>query len=153
MPAAASLKDKGSLTTRCTETGNTVATLHNAIRPHKAIALLANEVALEEMRFRATPLETITISAGVAIVVGDTPEIVIDNNHKALRIIHPEASDAAEKTAFGVGDRVRITKSGEVFGWLDQEPFMVVSQGVIVSLDGQVAIDAPVRTRCDACDS
>lgn len=146
MPAVASLKDQGSLTTRCTKTGNTVATLHNAIRPHRAIALLANEVALEEMRFRATPLETITISAGVAIVVGDAPEIVIDNNHKALRVIHPEASDAAEKTAFGVGDHVRITKLGKMFGWLNQEPFMVISQGVIVTVDGETAIEAPIRT-------
>lgn len=146
MPAVASLKDQGSLMTRCTETGNRVATLHNAIRPHRAIALLANEVALDEMRFRATRLETITISAGVAIVVGDTPEIVIDNNHKALRVIHPEASDAAEKTAFGVGDNVRITKLGKMFGWLDQEPFMVVSQGVIVTLDGETVIEARIRT-------
>lgn len=146
MPAVANLKDQGSLTTRCAETGNTVATLHNAIRPHRAIALLANEVALEEMRFRTTRLETITISAGVAIVVGDTPEIVIDNNHNALRVIHPDASDAAVKTAFGVGDHVRITKLGKMFGWLDQEPFMVVSQGVIVTLDGETAIKAPIRT-------
>ena len=146
MPTVAILKDQGSLTTRCPETGNTVATLHNAIRPHRAIALLANEVALEEMRFRATPLEKITISAGIAIVVGDTPEIVIDNNQKALRIIHPEAAEAAEKTAFGVGDHVRITKLDEMFGWLDQEPFIVVSQGMIVTVDGETAIEASIRT-------
>lgn len=146
MPAVASLKDQGSLKTRCAETGNTVATLHNAIRPHRAIALLANEVALEEMRFRATRRETITMSAGVAIVVGDTPEIVIDNNHKALRVIHPEASDAGGKIAFGVGDHVRITKLGKMIGWLDQEPFMVVSQGLIVTLDGETAIEASIRT-------
>jgi hypothetical protein len=144
-PAVASLKDQGSLITRCTETGNTAATLHNAIRPHRVIALLANEVALEEMRFRATCLKTITICAGVAIVVGDTPEIVIDNNHKALRVIHPAALDAVAETAFGVGDHVKITKSGKMFGWLDQEPFMVVSQGVIVTLDGEPAMEVPIR--------
>lgn len=146
MSSVASLKDQGSFKTRCAETGNMVATLHNAIRPHRVIALLANEVALEEMRFRATRIETITISAGAAIVVGDTPEIVIDSNHKALRVIHPDASDAAEKTAFGLGDHVRITKLGKMFGWLDQEPFMVVSQGVIVTLDGETAIEASIRT-------
>lgn len=147
MPSVLRRFDQGSATAQCEDTGAKVATLHNAIHPHKAIAPLASEVALDEMRRQVTTMGSITLSAGIVLSAGDAPEIHVDENDRATRVLHPAANDLVEETSFGLGDRVRVVRGGEVLGWLGHEPFMVVRSGFIFSLDGTSELKLPVPMR------
>lgn len=146
MPSVLRLSDQGSATSHCNERNTSVATIHNGIRPHKAIGLLANEVALDEIRFRDTKVWTITLSAGVKLSLSEMPEIHIDGNYCATRVLHPEAPSTEEKSPFGMGNKVRVMQFGEQVGWLGREPFMVVERGSVLTLDGKPEIDLPVHT-------
>ncbi|MEL6103083.1 MAG: hypothetical protein AAFR68_17445 [Pseudomonadota bacterium] len=147
MPSVLRRFDHGAATRHCNEMGAVVTALHNAIHPHRAIALLTSEVALDEMRLRETTIRTITVSSGVELSLGERPEIHVDNASHATRILHPEAQMLAKETSFGMGDRVRVVQVGETLGWLGHEPFMVTRNGSIFTLDGETEVKLPVHIR------
>ncbi len=144
MPSVLRLSDQGSATSRCNERNASVATIYNGIQPHKAIGLLATEIALHEIRFRDTEVWTITLSAGIELRLGEMPEIHIDGNFCATQVLHPEAPSTVGESSFGMGDKVRVMRFGEQVGWLGREPFMVVRNGTIITLDGKSEIKLPV---------
>ncbi len=147
MPSVLRRFDHGAATRNCEETGAVVTALHNAIYPHRAIALVASEVALDEMRLRDTTIRTITVSSGVELSLGERPEIHVDKASHATRILHPQAQVLAKETSVGMGDRVKVVQVGEILGWLGHEPFMVIRNGSIFTLDGQTEVELPVHTR------
>lgn len=146
MPSVLRLSHQGATISECSETGAMVATLHNAIQPSKAIAILASEIVLDEIRQRNSRVLHITASAGMELSFGDWPEIHVDDNFQAIRFTHPSAQTLKAETSFGMGDRVKVVQHGILFGWLGQEPFMVVSNGTIMTLDGKPEIQLPVLT-------
>lgn len=143
-PTVHRLINKGALIQRSIDTQLGVATLHNAIHPNKAIAPLSNEVVLDEMQRRITKIQTISILAGTVLTSGDNTEIHVDNEFKAERVTHPSAPNASSETSFGLGDSVRVRQHGKSIGWLGLEPFMIIKNGKILSLDGEKKILAPV---------
>ena len=144
MPDVLRLVHRGAAFLQCADTGAGVATLHNAIHPSRAIASLANEVVLDEMRRRDTRIETVSISAGINLVPGDEAEIHVSGEFQAVRVTHPSAPATFSDTSFGLGDRVRVWQLGRPIGWLGLEPFMIVRNGAIVSLDGEQEVRLPV---------
>ncbi|MGR3513855.1 MAG: DUF6963 family protein [Paracoccaceae bacterium] len=144
MPAVRRLMNRGALVQQGADTRIGVATLHNAIHPNKAIAPLSNEVALDEMQRRVTKVQTISLLAGTNLKPGDDAEIHVGREFKIERVTHPIAPTTTSETSFGVGDRVRVFQFGEPIGWLGSEPFMIVRNGVIESLDGEREIHVPV---------
>ena len=144
MPSVLRLLDQGAAITACPDIGASVATLHNAIHPSKAIAVVANEIVLDEIRQREAEVGTITVTAGTRLSFGDEAEIHVDDNFKTTRVAHPNAQAVPVETSFGLGDRVRVLQLGRPIGWLAREPFMVVRNGAIVSLEGKPEVHLPV---------
>ncbi|MEM9342964.1 MAG: hypothetical protein AAGA87_07950 [Pseudomonadota bacterium] len=145
MPSVLRLSDQGAALRDCPDLGASVATLHNAVHPSKAIATVANEVVLDEIRRRDTPLQTITLVAGTRIRLADKVEIHVDGAFKATGVTHPNSQTLKSETSFGMGDRVRVVQFGKPIGWLGFEPYMVVKDGVIASLDGKPEARLPVH--------
>lgn len=144
MPGVHRLMNRGALVQQSDDTRVGVATLHNAIHPNKAIAPLANEVVLDEIQQRTTKVQTMSLAAGTNLRPGESAEIHIGKNFKIERATHPFAPTTSSETSFGVGDRVRVFQFGKPIGWLGREPFMIVRNGVIESLDGEREIHVPV---------
>lgn len=144
MATALRLSHQGAATNFCTETGAKVAALHNAIHPSKAIACVATEVALDNIRQRMTDVRTITVVAGMKLSFGDTPEIHIDDNFQTTKVTHPNIQTLGLESSFGIGDRVKVLQLGKQIGWLGHEPFMVVRNGEIITMDGKAEIQLPV---------
>ena len=139
------LVHKGAARQTCTETGAEVATIHNAIQPSKAITTLSNEIVLDEMRQRVTRIKKITLEVGLKVHQGDETSIHIDDTFTATQVMHPDAKHLGQETFFGLGDRVQILHQGTVIGWLGSEPFMVIKEGAIASLDGHEQVHLPVH--------
>ncbi len=144
MPSVLRRADQGVAMRRCETTSASVAALHNAIQPHKAIGLLAVEAALDAIQLRQTVQRDITLRAGLRLKRGEAPEVHIDAGGQATGMTHPQANDLQEEMSFGMGDRVRLMQDGTQLGWLGHEPFMVVKRGVVVSLDGKDSLQVPV---------
>lgn len=144
MPSVLRRSDQGAVQSSCSETGSAAAAIHNAIQPHKAIGLLACETVLDAMRLRGTAQSTITLKAGLHLSYGAAPEIHVDIAGFVIGIDHPDARDLQNEKSFGMGDRVCVKQDGRVIGWLAQEPFMVVRNNKIVTLDGKTSLDLPV---------
>jgi len=144
MPAVHRLMNRGALVQQSADTRIGVATLHNAIHPNNAIAPLANEVVLDEIQRRMTKVQTVSLVAGTNLRSGESAEIHVGRDFKIERVTHPFAPTASSETSFGLGDCVRVLQFGEPIGWLGQEPFMIVRNGVIESLDGEREIPVPV---------
>lgn len=144
MPSALGLSHQGGAINICPQTGTCVATLHNAIQPSRAIATVANEVALDEVRQRVTDIRTITVMAGLKLSFGQEPQIHVDSRFETTRVAHPNIQTTGAESSFGIGDRVRVFQLGRQIGWLGHEPFMVVRNGEIITLDGKSEIELPV---------
>ena len=141
MPSVFRRSDHGVVQSCCDETGATVAAIHNAIQPHRAIGLLACEAALDTVRLRDAIKRTITLKAGLHLTYGEIPEIHVNVAGAVIGISHPDAKDLKDEMSFGIGDRVRVTQDGQPIGWLGQEPFMVVRKNQIATLDGKTSLD------------
>ncbi|MEM6693979.1 MAG: hypothetical protein AAF626_04880 [Pseudomonadota bacterium] len=145
MPSVRRRHDQGEAMDRCEDIGASVAVLHNAILPHKPIAELAAEVILDQMRLRGTRVHKIHVSAGLTLRFSRAPEIHVDAASRATEILHPAAQVSVEERAFGMGDSIRVVQHGKTFGWLAQEPFMILKSGVLISLDGKQELELPVH--------
>lgn len=77
---------------RDVETSASVAVLHNAIRPHQAIADLAAAIAIETMTADQTPRGYVTIAAGTPIGMGDENAVFCDATGRVLRITTTDPS-------------------------------------------------------------
>jgi hypothetical protein len=144
MPAVHRLVHRGAVVRQSADGRQSVATLHNAIHPNEAIAVVANEVVLDDMQRRITPVQTISIAAGTTLSSGAAAEIFVGKDFQVQHITHPSAPLASSEMSFGLGDRVRVLQLGKPIGWLGLEPFMIVKNGAIVSLDGEQNILIPV---------
>lgn len=149
MPSVSRRADQGFAIRQCETTSNQVASLHNAIQPFRAIGVLAVEAALDAMKAHRTVRHSITLGAGLRLEAGSAPEIHINPTGQASRLTHPQASNLQEEMSFGLGDRVRVIRQGKFFGWLGHEPFMVVKNGVVTTLDGKPTLDVPVLVQVD----
>lgn len=144
MPAVLRLANQGAGVSEDPVLGARVATLYNAILPEALAAVVANAVALDEMRQHTAEVVTITLAAGTALDVGPAAEIHVDSALAATRVFHPAATVSQTETAFGLGDGVRVLQQGRVIGTLGLEPFLIVHNGTIASLDGKARAQLPV---------
>lgn len=144
MPSVLRRSDQGAVHRSCDDSGSDVAAIHNAIQPHKAVGLLACETVLDAMRLRGTARHSITLKAGLHLSYGAAPEIHVDSAGVAIGIAHPDAKDLQKEKSLGIGDRVCVKQDGRVIGWLAQEPFMVIRNNRIETLDGKTSLDVTV---------
>lgn len=144
MPAVLLRRDHGCATRTLANPPVSVATIHNAIHPNRVLADMINDVVLEEMLRPPAAEHWITASEGIRLGNGERAEIHIDHDDKVVDMLHPQAILHADPVPFGLGDQVRIILNGKFVGWLAYEPFMIVKDGVIVSMDGKPSLELPV---------
>nr|WP_319384314.1 hypothetical protein [uncultured Roseibium sp.] len=144
MPAVLLRRDHGCAARTLLNPPVSVATIHNAIHPIRVLADMINDVVLEEMLRHPAADHWIIATQGIRLTKGERAEIYIDHDDKAVRMVHPQAIRHADPVPFGLGDQVRIIRNGQFVGWLGYEPFMIVKDGVIMTMDGKPSLDLPV---------
>lgn len=119
-------------------TGAVVEVLHNAIRPHPAVASLAAAVALQTMVGAPEPVGWITINAGVPLVAGAENAVHCDRDLVAIRI---QTTDAAltrgRHACAGVYLHSAVYREGQLLGVTMFEPITTVVDGRITEMSGQ----------------
>ncbi|XWN23868.1 MAG: hypothetical protein RDA78_09830 [Roseibium sp.] len=144
MPAVLLRRDHGCAARTLQNPPVSVATIHNAIHPKRVLADMINDVVLEEMLRHPAADHWIIAAQGIRLAKGERPEIHIDHDDKVVQMLHPQATRHPDAVPFGLGDQVRIIRNGEFVGWLGYEPFMIVKDGVIVTMDGKPSLELPV---------
>ncbi|WP_299482378.1 hypothetical protein [uncultured Roseibium sp.] len=144
MPAVLLRRDHGCATRTLKNPPVSVATIHNAIHPSRVLADMINDVVLEEMLRPPAAEHWITASQGIRLSKGERAEVHINHDDTVVQMLHPQAMLHSDPVPFGLGDQVRIMHNGNSVGWLGYEPFMIVKDGVIVSMDGKPRLELPV---------
>ncbi|MEO1493139.1 MAG: hypothetical protein AAFV19_13375 [Pseudomonadota bacterium] len=113
----------------------TVCMLHNAIQPHKPLAALAIEVALNVIQPELRPTAHIVLARGCPVRTGDEPALTIGEDRTVREIRVPNASTLGEQV-LNLGYRPVVLGSGDLREVLAYEPFVVANDGLVVSVDG-----------------
>ena len=139
--------DTGSALSGSPEKGAVAAVLHNAIRPHRPIAALAAEIAMDIMQPDDRPDGWITFREGVRLVPGPVNAINVnaDGAVEAIIVQNPKFLDGP--WSLGVGYETRVLRRAEVIASMLYEPYMVVRDGILRRIDGQAELSVPIRSR------
>lgn len=125
--------DRGHAILTCPQ--GAVAVMHNAIAPHRGLALVAADVALTMLHAPATEPVQIVLRAGVPLRHGQHNAVEVDaSGHvTGLTVTNPELLTGTK--SFGMGYRAAVT--GARAGYcLQYEPYMVSRDGILQSIDG-----------------
>ncbi|MET1416415.1 hypothetical protein ABVF61_29385 [Roseibium sp. HPY-6] len=144
MPAVLLRRDHGCSSRTLQSPPVSVATIHNAIHPIRVLADMINDIVLEEMLRPPAAEHWITASQGIRLIRGQRAEIHINRDEEVVQILHPQAMQHPDPVPFGLGDQVRIILNGRDIGWLGYEPFMIVKDGVIMTMDGKPSLKLPI---------
>jgi len=128
------------------EADGRVAVVHNAIVPHRGLALMAADAAMEVMRQRQVAQFQIEMPAGVVIEPSDRTALVLEPSGQ-LRIQTERWHLLVGRQNFGLGYHVPVIGSGHHHAWLAYEPFLVSDDGVLESVDGRAAARLTVSYR------
>ena len=124
-----------------------VSTIHNSISPSGLIVTLANQVTLDTMLSSDLESEWITIEAGIKLELGAEPRVYVGSNGKINRIIVAHGDYLKGQRSIGLGDMVPVVSGSTQLGWLGYEPFLIVENGRIKSVDGCYHARVPVLTK------
>ncbi len=126
--------------------GAAVAVLHNAIHPDRPLAFLATEVAMDVMQPNDRPDGWITFRQGVRLVPG--PDNAVDVNAdgavETITIENPKFLEG--RWSLGIGYETSVISRAVPIAVMLYEPYMVVDDGRLCTIDGQVTLSVPIRT-------
>jgi hypothetical protein len=122
-----------------------VAVLHNGIKPFRPLALLAASIAMDAMVPPDRPNGWITFRKGVPLVLGAMNAVEIGEDRCVERIILSDAKFVQGTWSLGLGYEISVLRDGKARGVMLYEPYMVVSDGRLQSLDGHAEMTIPVR--------
>lgn len=143
-PRVRSRGDRGAARLGSARAGAAVAVLHNAILPHRPLAALAAEVALDAMAPADRVDATVAMTAGVPVTLGPQPRIVLDRQGRLVRIETADPRHQTGRWSLGLGWRTEIHRAGRPWAYAVHEPYLVVEDGRLVSIDGSSTLDLPV---------
>ncbi|MDQ0323255.1 hypothetical protein QO002_005461 [Pararhizobium capsulatum DSM 1112] len=118
--------------------------LHNAIHPHRGLALMAAQFAINIMDPPDRADSTVTIAAGTPLVVGPRNEIRLKSHGVEIAIENPLYLTGSWD--LGLGPRVPVVEAGTDVAVAVYEPYLRAANGLIQTIDGQSAFEVPVRT-------
>ncbi len=126
--------------------GATIAVLHNAIHPHRALADLAAATALDVM----APLDQldfrIRVGAGTPLELGGENAVHVDQHGDAQRITVTQKSWLGSSRDGAVIDfAATVRQGGHLIGHTIAEPYCVVRKGRLISLSGRDQVTIGVR--------
>ena len=122
-----------------------VAVLHNAIRPHRALAGLVVEVALAVMHREPGTEAAILMKAGLPLIVGGDNAIEVDDACEARWITIRDPRHLSGIWSLGLGYHTPIRRGGQNLGYALYEPYLRAEDGKIATIDGAVARFIAVR--------
>lgn len=138
--------DVGLALRRDVETGAAVAVLHNAIRPHQAVADLAAAIAIETMTADLGPAGWITLLAGTPIGMGEENAVFCDADGRSLRVT---TTDPAVGVRGDLGAAVYLASAvylgDRQVGRTMFEPITTIEAGKIVAFSGKDALRMSYR--------
>lgn len=130
--------DVAAVLRRDEETGAAVGVLHNAIRPHGAIAELAAAIALETMTADLAPGGYITIVEGTPIGMGDENAVFCDEKGRAIRVT---TTDPSVGIRGELGAAIYLASSvylgDRLAGHTTFEPITTITNGRLVAFSGK----------------
>ena len=146
-PHVAKRGDRGRarLLSPCGRAG--VAVLHNAILPHRPLARLAAEVALDAMLPPDRVEGWITVAAGARLAPAEGAcwlEVDGDGQVTTIGVDRPHLLRG--RWSFGVGHEPELRRGGRRIGFVLYEPYMIIEDGVLRSADGQASLRLPIRS-------
>ena len=117
--------------------GATIAVLHNAIHPHRALADLAAAAALDVMTPHDRQDFCIRVGAGTSLELGSDNAVHLDQDGNAQRITVTQKSWLGPSRDGAVIDfAATVWKGGCLIGHTIAEPYCVVEHGRLISLSG-----------------
>jgi hypothetical protein len=125
--------------------GAAVAVLHNAIRPHRPIAALAAEIAMDVMRPSDRPDGWITFRKGTRALSGQANSVSIGADGFVETIIVANPKFLAGRWNFGIGYEAPVVMATEVVAAMLYEPYMVLQDGLLFTIDGRAELAVPIR--------
>jgi hypothetical protein len=123
----------------------TAAVLHNAILPHRPIAALAAEVAIDVMRPPDRPIDWITFRAGARVAAGAANSVLIDDRGVVQGIVVENPRLLVGNWSFGIGYEAQVVSANQVVAAMLYEPYMILNDGRLATIDGRAELAAPVR--------
>jgi hypothetical protein len=139
--------DTGSALSGSLEKGAVAAVLHNAIRPHRPIAALAAEIAMDVMQPDDRPDGWITFREGIRLIRGpvNAVDVNTDGIVEAIIVENPKFLDGP--WSLGIGYETKVIRRAQVIASMLYEPYMVVCDGILRKIDGQAELSVPIRSR------
>ena len=139
--------DRGSALCGSPGTGAVAAVLHNAIRPHRPIAALAAEIAMDVMQPDDRPDGWITFRKGIPLIQGraNAVDVNADGAVEAILVENPKFLDG--QWSLGIGYETMVLSRAEVIASMLYEPYMIVDDGILRKIDGQAELSVPIRSR------
>lgn len=144
MPSVLRRGDQGHGIHRAPDGLECVATVHNAIHPHRVIATLANEMAMDVMHTRHMPVTWIVLRAGLGLHLRPQTEVHVDIRGDVTEISYAQPNHLSGRWSIGLGDQVPVLRDGKRIGWLGYEPFMTLVDGIVTTIDGEATLRVPV---------
>jgi hypothetical protein len=119
-----------------------VAVTHNGIAPHKGLALVVAELALQQLTAPQHDQPRIELRAGIPLRIGSRNAVQVDGrgHATALQVTNPKLMQGTN--SFGLGYRARVIGSDD--RCLLYEPYMVSRDGVLLSIDGADSARLPI---------
>jgi hypothetical protein len=136
------LPDRGSVTLGSRRAGAVVAVRHNGIRPARGMAWVVAETTAAAMQVKAVPDRWIELRAGIDVFPGEWDRIVVDERGAATRL-EVSGGLGAGTRHIGMGGSAPIFLDGRTVGFAAYEPFLVVRDGRLVSIDGEATARLP----------
>jgi hypothetical protein len=121
------------------------AVLHNSIRPHRALAILAAEVALDVMEPDDDPDGWIVFRQGARLAHGPMNAVEVDAAGTVEAIIVESQKFLKGHWSLGIGYETSVLTRAKPIAAMLYEPYMVVDDGILRTIDGQDTLSVPIR--------
>jgi len=110
------------------------------------IAALAAEVAMDVMRPPDRPDGWITFRAGTRAVSGAANSVSVDPDGLVDAIVVENPRFLAGRWDFGIGYETPVVGATGLFANLLYEPYMVLEDGRLATIDGRSELVVPIRS-------
>lgn len=134
-----------SLMRSASDPGVAVAVLHNAITPHVSLAALVAELALGAMDGVFAADSALTIEAGIPVRTAPACAVHVDAGLRAVGIDLVVATAVPFRLSAGYGPVAPVRRDGAIIGFACEEPYLVVENGRLVSINGAPSATVGMR--------
>jgi len=137
-------RDKGSALVQ-TDT-HAVGVLHNSIEPHALIAPLAVHFVTQALSHAGDSLPSLHVAAGVPVRHAATcSRVMIDRSGKATALEIATDYNGDTSWSAGLGPEAEIVRENQVVGRATTDPYLLIRDGHLTSVNGLAAIDLHYR--------